>query len=66
MLYRCWGTLLVCVLGLLFIFKGEAIFFVTKLSSNGSFSSDAYQDTIKVCILSFVKSENLILNGKKA
>lgn len=33
-MYRCWGTFLVCVLGLLFIFKGEAIFFVAKLSSN--------------------------------
>lgn len=48
-LYRCWGTLLVCVLGLLFIFKGEGIFFVAKLSSNGS-TSDGYQDTISLYI----------------
>lgn len=53
-LYKCWGTLLVCVLGLLFIFKGEAIFFVAKLSSNSSSSGDGYQDTLKVCILNFM------------
>lgn len=64
-LYRCWGTLLVCVLGLLFIFKGEAIFFVAKLSSNSSSSGDGYHDTIKVYILNFIKAENLILKGKK-
>lgn len=64
-LYRCWGTLLVGVLGCLFIFKGEAIFLVAKLSSNSSSSGDGYQDTIKVCILNFMKAENLILKGKK-
>lgn len=44
------GTLLVCVLELLFIiFKGEAMFFfVAKLSSNSSSSGAGYQDALKV------------------
>lgn len=46
------GTLLVCVLGLLFIiFKGEAMFFATKLSSNSSSSGGGYQGALKVYIL---------------
>lgn len=39
------GPLLLCVLGLLFIiFKGEATFFVAKLSINSRSCGDGYQD----------------------
>lgn len=64
-LYKCWVTWLVYVLGLVFIFKGETVFFVAKLSSNSVNSGDGSQDTMKVCILNFIKAKNLILRGKK-